>query len=204
MGWLLVCLLAVALTTTGCSVEAPGQPMPGPRVSATAPSTSVSRTGEAPPFNSPELDLASYEGRVCDVLTSVQLAPLAIRDPGKPSDEVTGPVCNWHPPDTSAGADFSVAILSKIGYGLDGVYARKARWRFFEDAGEINGYPAVHLESTSDGTEGRCATTVGVRRDLTFEVGLSVNDRSAPEYKKPCSVSDRVASAVIDTIKGGR
>ena len=206
MSWLVVSAVAVGLICTGCTSEAPGQAPPRPGSSSTVSPTSTSRAGEAPPIKSRELDLASYENRVCDLLTLAQLAPFAIKSPGKPSDQVgVGPSCNWNPPDTTAGAMVDVAILSKVGYGWEGNYQRRDRWASFEYAGEINGYPVIHVLATKiDEETGACTTDVGVRNDLVFTVDVNVNDTHSAEYKKPCSVSDRVAGLVIDTLKGGR
>lgn len=205
MGRLLVCVLAVALTAAGCATEAPGQPVPTPGGVTTSQPTSSSSTDKAPPINSPELDLASYERRVCDLLTLEQLAPFSIHQPGTPKDRQAGPSCTWNPSDPLDGARVDLDILSKAQGGWEGVYDRRSNFTFFEEAGEINGYPAVHREVTSNGTKGICATTVGVRRDLVFDAGVFVNGPDSPDYKKACSVSDRVASAVIDTLKkGGR
>lgn len=203
----LIGLIAVALVVSGCTSEAPGQAVPTLGSGSAGPptSTSTSRIGLAPPINSPELDLKRYEGRVCDLLTPAQLASFAIHAPGKAEDEIVGPVCTWNPPDTSAGARVTVDILSKVGYGWDGVYQGKKKWAVFEEAGEINGYPAVHVALTNtDFSTGTCASVVGVSRELVFDVGVNVNVLSSPEYKNPCSVSDTVASMVIDTVKGGR
>jgi hypothetical protein len=193
----LVSCLALVLACAGCATEAPGQP-----VSTASTSTSPSRSGEAPPINSPELDLAAYESRMCDLLTPDQAALFAVRDLGKPRNEVVGPICEWIPPDSTAGAVVSAAILSKVGYGWEGIFQRKARWKFFQDAGEINGYPAVHRD-TGDATNGTCSTTVGARMDVVLDVIVQVNVPSSPEYKTPCVLSDRAASLMIDTLKKG-
>jgi len=98
-----------------------------------------------------------------------------------------------------------VVIESKASDGWPGFYARKDKFSFFEDAGEIKGYPAVHSNvGGGHGAEGVCYTTVGARNDLTFTADVHVNVRSSPEYTDACSVSDRVAGLVIDTLKGGR
>jgi Protein of unknown function (DUF3558) len=205
MGRLLVFALAVTVTVAGCTTEAPGQPLPAPTDKSHVPPTSR-RASSAPAISSPELDLTSYKNRVCDLLTLEQLAPFAINEPGKPKDGSAGPACTWNPPDSSTGARVDLDVLSKTEGGWQGIYDRRSSFPFFEDAGEINGYPAVHRDPDGNhSAEGICATTVGVHRDLVFDVGVFVNGLDSPEYRKACSVSDRVASAVIDTLKkGGR
>jgi Protein of unknown function (DUF3558) len=199
-----IAVLAMAMAATGCVAEAPGQPVPTAD-DTTTPTSQSQSGGKAPPINAPELHLASYESRVCELLTSAQLAQLDIRGRGKPSDGASGPACKWNPPDSSVGARIDLAILSKAQGGWDGVYDRRRSFAFFEEAGVIKGYPAVHRDVDGDHTDqGICATTVGVRRDLVFDVGVFVNGRESPEYKKACSVSDRVAGLVIDTLRGGR
>jgi uncharacterized protein DUF3558 len=207
MGKLLVGLMVLALAASGCTSEAPGQAVSTRGGMSTAPSTSTSTPpkGEVPPINSPDLDLTKYVTRVCDVLTLAQLVPFATKAPGKPRDGIAGPVCSWDPPDTTTGARVTVTIDSKVNYGWDGVYARKNNWAVFENAGEINGYPAVHIGGTKiDFSRGTCLTMVGASRDLVFDLGVFVNDTTSAEYTSPCSVSDKVASLVIDTLKGGR
>lgn len=202
----LIPALAMVLATVGCSAEAPGQAVPLPGDGSSAPSTSTSgaRTGEAPPINSPELDLTRYESQVCDLLTPAQLAPFGISEPGKADEDVGGQTCTWHATDSSAGASVDVGILTKTREGLAGIYARKHKFAWFEPAGEVNGYPAVHLDTASKGDEGVCTTLLGVRRDLAVDVTVHVNAVKSPEYKKACSVSDKAASSVIDTVRGGR
>ncbi len=196
--------LALTLVVAGCTSEAPGQALPVTS-DATPTSPPPSRGGKAPPINSPELDLASYESRVCDLLTPAQLAPFAIHGTGKAKDGPAGPACTWNPPDTSAGARIDLAILSKAQNGWEGIYERRGSFAFFEEVGDINGYPAVHRDVDGDqSAEGVCFTAVGARADLVFDVVAHVNVRSSPEYKDACSVSDRVAGLVIDTLRGGR
>lgn len=196
----------MAVTATACATQAPGQPMPAPGDTSTPPPTSPSHiSSKAPPIHSAELDLASYESRVCDLLTLEQLAPFAIYEPGKLQDSRTGPTCKWNPSDPSAGARIDLLIVSKSQGGWEGAYDRRRGLAFFEEAGEINGYPAVHWDRDGNHTaEGICQTTVGVRHDLVFDVAAFVNGLRSPEYKDACSVSDKAASLVIDTLRGGR
>jgi hypothetical protein len=199
--------LSLILAVAGCTSETPGQAHStngvDPPVSS-APSTSRSRVGEAPPINSPELDLARFESRVCELLTPAQLAEFVIRQSGQTEDSVVGPACTWHTPDSTAGASINVEINTKAQGGWEAVYQGKRKWKFFEGAGEIGGYPAVHYDPASDGTEGICTTEVGARYDLTFAASVFVNVMKSPEYRNACSQSDRVASLVIENVKGSR
>jgi hypothetical protein len=206
MSRLLISVLTVAVTAMACATQAPGQPLPAPGETSTPPSTSQSQSGgKAPPITSPELDLAGYESRVCDLLTPAQLPPFAIDEPGTQKDGIIGPVCTWNPSDPSAGSSIYVTIVSKAEGGWEGAYDRVRRVVFFEDAGEINGYPAVHWDREDNYTsKGICRTTVGARRDLVFDVAAFVNGLKSPEYKDACSVSDKAASLVIDTLRSGR
>jgi hypothetical protein len=206
MGRLRTAVLTMAMTAAGCATQAPGQPLPAPSKTSDPPSTSQSQSGgKAPPINSPNLDLAGYESRVCDLLTSSQLLPFAIHEPGKQKDGIAGPWCTWNPSDPSVGSRIDVTIVSKAEGGWEASYGRVRRAAFFEDAGEINGYPAVHWDREGNYTaKGICLTTVGVRRDLVLDVGVFVNGLKSPEYKDACSVSDKAASLVIDTLRGGR
>jgi len=206
VGRLLTSALAVAITATACATQAPGQPLPAPGETSTPPSTSQSHSGgKAPPINSPELDLVRYESRVCDVLTPAQLQPFAIREPGKQKDGISGPECTWDPSDPSAGSRIYLTIVSKAQGGWEAAYDRRRKVAFFEDVGEINGYPAVHWDRQGDYTaKGICQTTVGARRDLVFDVMIFVNGLKSSEYRDACSVSDKAASLVIDTLRGGR
>jgi hypothetical protein len=205
---LLVSLVAVGLIVGGCTLKEPGVATPGPDVlndggSTVHSPTSTTQSGAAPPINSPELDLASYQGRECELLTKTQVAPFAIQASGVVRDSPAGTACTWTPPDTTAGARIDVVILSKAENGWDGIYERRDRFKFFEDAGEINGYPAVHRDTSGNGTDGTCYTAVGVRRDLVFEVSVDMNVQDSPEWFAACRQSDKVASLVIDTLKSG-
>ena len=97
-----------------------------------------------------------------------------------------------------------VTIFSELNYDWDGVYERKARWQFFEDAGEINGYPAVHLGDEDERPLGKCRTMVATDSDQLFEVIVFMNVPGSPEFEDPCAQSDLVAGFVIDTLEGAR
>lgn len=190
--------VTLALACAGCSDEAPGDP-------GTRPPAATLQPGQLQPINSPGLDLAEYRNRVCDLLTLEQLAPLAIKSPGARADGEAGPACTWDPPNPFSGAAVRVLIMSKLDNGWESVYQGKDRWAKFENAGEIKGYPAVHIQaSKTDAEKGICSTDTGVRRDLVFEVNANVYEKGSADYKNPCSVSDRVAGLVIDTLKRGR
>jgi Protein of unknown function (DUF3558) len=205
-GRLVASAVIAAVACAGCTSKAPGEALPVAGDSSTVPPTSTSQSGGAPPIKSPELDLGSYEQRVCDLLTLAQLAPFEIRVPGKAHEESgIGQVCAWRSPDVTTGVYVDLTILSKVGYGWEGVHQRRARWAKFESAGEINGYPAVHLLATKiDEETGSCLTAAGVNQKVVFEVDVNVNDIHSAEYKNPCPVADRIAGLVIDTLKRGR
>lgn len=159
--------------------------------------------GTSSPSDPPELDLTPYQNRPCDLLTPDQLAPFAISGPGKQEDTEIGPGCVWEPVPTRPVARVTVTIASKLRNGLDGVRARKDMYGFFEEAGKINGYPAVHTGS-GNGREGSCHTRVGVRRDLVVDVYVFWAKLDSPEYRMPCTLSDRLATQLIDNVRSGR
>jgi uncharacterized protein DUF3558 len=203
---LLVAPVAICLLAGGCASETPGVAKPDPDGAAPGPvhSSVSAEPGAAPPINSPELDLAAYQGRECELLTTAQLASFAIQENGVVRESPAGTACTWDAPDTTEGAHVDVVILGEAEGGWDGVYERRDRFPFFEDAGEVNGYPAVHRDTADYSARGTCYTTVGVRRDLVFETSVDMNVRNSPEWLNACEQSDAVASLVIDTLKSGR
>jgi hypothetical protein len=194
-----VAFLVAAVAATGCSVREQGRPTAvGPRnVNESVPSSA------APPITSPALDVEAYVDRVCDLLTVSQLASFGVSRPGRLRPDPIGVACAWHPP-LDGGGSVDVTIFSELNYDWDGVYERKARWQFFEDAGEINGYPAVHLGDEDERPLGKCRTMVATDSDQLFEVIVFMNVPGSPEFEDPCAQSDLVAGFVIDTLEGAR
>lgn len=190
-------LVAAALVATACSVREPGRPTAGEPMNM---SENVPSDG-APPITSPRLDVEAYVDRVCDLLTVSQLVSFDVTRPGRTRPDPIGVACTWTPPLVSGGA-VDVTIFSELSYEWDGVYERKELWEFFEDAGEINGYPAVHLGDTDERPDGKCRTMVATDTDQLFEVVVYMNVPGSPEYGDPCGQSDLVAGFVIDTLEG--
>ena len=94
-------------------------------------------------------------------------------------------------------------MLTEVSGGWNAIYERKSNFGFFESAGEIGGYPAVHLNLNSSSDRGDCTTVVGVSNDLVFEALITVNDLQSPDYKNPCAVSDKLAELVVQNLKAG-
>lgn len=195
-------LLAVAsLGLAACSSTDQGRATPQAGGTETS-TTVVTTSGEAPPITGPELDLRRYVDKPCELLTSEQETQLNV-EAGALGETAGGPLCDWKPVDRDDGTRYMVTILTEAEGGLEGVYRRKANFGFFEPAGEIGGYPAVHINLGAKNDDGTCTTDVGVMKDLVFEASVFVRDRNSSDYKNPCAVSDKLAELVVQNLKAG-
>lgn len=200
-------LFAVAsLGLVACSAADQGRAVPqsGGTEATTSAATTRSETarGEAPPITGPELDLRRYVDKPCELLTSEQETQLNVKA-GALRESVGGPSCDWKPVDRVDGTRYMVTILTEAEGGLEGVYRRKANFGFFEPAGEIGGYPAVHINLGAKNDDGTCTTDVGVMKDLVFEASVFVRDQNSSDYKNPCAVADKLAELVVQNLKAG-
>ena len=193
---------AAALAVVAGCTSVDGSPTSAKTTTATSTSAestgTSSASGDAPPITGPELDLAKVSGP-CDLLTSAQLSARGVTKAGAERAAPTGRSCEWRPDDRVRGTSFSISFLTESN-GLDGFYENRSDFKVFEPT-EVAGYPAVNGDAV-DTKSGSCSTAVGVAKGDGFIVQINVNDKTLPDYGKPCSVSSAIAEAVIGNLGG--
>jgi hypothetical protein len=190
-----VALLCTTALVSGCSaiqslcrVEAP--PLPPWSESA------------APPIATPLHALGNYTDSPCALLSPDEVVSLGTAQGGTQQRTSTGNACVW--PAVLENETAVWVSLLNLKSGWQDVHDDRASWAVFEPVGPVNGYPAVHVaDSREDVARGICATLVGATPDLLFQVVVFTASGSGT-YTDPCSVSDRAASLVIDTVRADR
>lgn len=195
-------IIILAATTlfalSGCTGDGSGP-------SSAPPPTTSTKSGSPPPnvrlgpeHVGPEVSLAGIANDPCKMLTDAQI----IREELKPGAEARkvdyGRTCAWKP-KAFKGNSFEIATIVDNG-GLDLIYRNRSEFHVFEPVlvGQFNG---VHYDKANI-DHGDCRTAVSLSKTQAITVSVNVRDRAAPEFTKPCSVSDRVALEAIDTLKG--
>ncbi|MBV9847822.1 MAG: DUF3558 domain-containing protein [Kutzneria sp.] len=173
-----------AVALGGCSTSKPGTP----DSTTAAPSSTTSAVPNP-------LDIGKIQQSPCDAFTSAELASYMGAVDNTSTDASDGkPTCNWHPTDGHK-PNISISVYPDLG-GPEGMYAAKAQYNFFEKAGPINGYPAVHA-STGDSQTGVCQTIVSISDKAGFGIYVSNTTPSDPNYRTMCTVSDQIAQLLV-------
>ncbi|MBV8932120.1 MAG: DUF3558 domain-containing protein [Kutzneria sp.] len=161
---LMACVVLGTVVLGGCSTSKPGTP----ESTTVAPS---STTSVVPAVANP-LDVTQIQKSPCDVFTNTQLAQY-MGEVRKTNTDSSGgdPSCMWYPSDGHK-TTISVIAYPDLG-GPAKMYELKAQYNFFEKAGPISGYPAVHA-SNGDSQVALCQTIVSVSDKAGF--GILVNN----------------------------
>jgi hypothetical protein len=199
-------LAACALVLGACSES--GTPIPSGTDGATTTQTTQPTTttsGQDDRFGAPDvddpLDAAKQLDDPCTSLGSGQVGALGLREPAIPGDkssfEDLGPYCSWR--DEANRVDFTVAYIVPNQNGLADLYRgqESGQWAYWEPT-TVSGYPGVWQAAGDNRDLGQCTISVGVNDQLHF----SVTSRRA-EPDKACEQVKEIASAVVDTLKGG-
>ncbi|WP_410597660.1 DUF3558 domain-containing protein [Amycolatopsis sp. lyj-23] len=195
---------AAALLLAGCSPEKTGTATPAPSGSASSPS--ASSDPDVPKVTAP-LDVSKYASKPCDIVPGSVLSSLRFTDPGHTQLQddgfgAAGPGCGWK----IAGEGVSMQVIIGTGNrdrgagGLAGLYGahESGQLPFLEPAPAVDGYPAIYLDKRDRRPIGNCVMDVGVADDIAINVyagGYDGKDDS-------CAAAQKVASAIITTLKG--
>lgn len=199
--------IATVAMTMACSPDSTGGE-PGPANSQPATTTPVSSLPHsgAPKVTTPMADVSAFESDPCSVATAEQFKSigLKIRKSEADTESATGPSCNWFFDPAGTGT-IDGSFMSANSEGLSNLYAKDkaGEWGLFQDAGKIDGHPAVFASREDERGDGACNLEVGLRDDLTFFVGVGARLDEGPLHKDPCGAAKKVAGLVIKTLKGG-
>jgi Protein of unknown function (DUF3558) len=151
------------------------------------------------------LDTANFQKSPCAVLKREQLQQLSVSANGEVSpNDPTGPACDWHDSGGPSKMAISIGFLTS-GHGLADLYGQKDTFQYFQPISDIDGYPAVIAMSVDRHTQGACSVVVGVSNQLAVNtmVQLTTVGGPPPDYTNPCARNQKVAAAVVQTLKGG-
>ena len=197
-----------ALTTAGCSTTANGVAFPATNTatvkdSVVPPETHPTTNYGAPKVTRP-LDTSRFLIQPCTALNSSQLRDLDLPAQGEPDTESAiaknvGPACRWT--NSTAGNTVGVGFLSGNPNGLDDLYRGHERGQFngYWIETTVEGYPAVFFDATDGRRSGQCELAVGVSDVLAIRIG-----EHGQLKEKSCDRAKLIASAVVQTLKGGR
>ena len=176
------CLLALGVTSTGCTSTTPG------RATAAAVSSSGSTASSGVPrvVNPKNLkDVADP----CQLITSQQLQELGASDPRPGKTESGVPKCNWK------NDNLAMTLTTYGAQGLDSVYAQRNRFGNSQET-TVSGYPGLRIASFSMS----CGVYVGVAETQVFLADVIVFREVRPEYKDRCMFAEKVAGMVLSNL----
>lgn len=181
---LLAALFALAALAS-CSDKSGGNAKPETT------STTTNTTDSSGTPSGPELSLAKFLEKPCDVLTPAQIASFGkFKEPASRKAPL-GPSCRWAAQDNTV--DSSIAVTFGDGQEYDTLLSNSRKSPVFKEV-KVDGLPAFSSDDT-DGTEA-CTTIVETGKTSAVAVQTHVND------KKPCELAEKVAAVVITTLKG--
>ncbi|MEU7481887.1 DUF3558 domain-containing protein [Lentzea sp. NPDC042327] len=187
---LLAALFSLA-AVAGCSDKSGGNPTPE---TTTPPASTETETSSAP--SGPELDLSKFTSKPCDVLTADQLAGVSnVRAP-KTRTAPLGPTCNWESQDILKDTGFGVTLGADQKF--DSLLGNSRTSPIFTES-KVSELRAFNFDST-DGTRD-CSTVVetGKNSVIIAQAHVALQQKG---IKKPCEESQKIAAAVISTLKG--
>lgn len=208
-------VIAAALALAGCSDES-GTPTAGD----SEPTSSIGSQAPENPVDFPKvqtpLDPAPYLRDPCRLLSQTFMASIGDYGKGEPDIDspiakgLGGPRCSWFSKDVG-GPSVSVMIgtvrreVAAEGFkGLEALYRGKAMGQFDHLQPLVipnhPGNPAVIAGVAEDINSGTCPVTVGLSDDVTL-TSMVINQDDPQEA---CRVAQKVASAALDTLSGGK
>jgi hypothetical protein len=137
-------------------------------------------------------------------LAAGQLEPYlgVIRKQEQRTDAGGTPMCSWKPTD---GHMLNLALyVNDKSAGVADLYEKKSGDNFFEKAGPIAGYPAVHVSARPDGPQrGDCMLIVAVSDHASISVFPTTVTESNQYYRNTCAAADKLAEAAVGNLKAG-
>lgn len=188
---LLAALFALA-AIAGCSDKSGGNPKP----EATSPSTNTESESPSTP-SGPELNLAKYLEKPCDVLTAAQVSSISnVKTPPTTRKAPLGPSCRYQGKELLSDSSFSVTLAD--GQKYDSLLGNSRNSPVFSETkvGELRAFSSDDTDGTRD-----CTTAVEAGKESALIVQINVASE-LKGVKKPCEESQKIAAAAISTLKG--
>jgi uncharacterized protein DUF3558 len=200
------CMLAGLLALASCSDKSAGTPLPtSPTTQQPVTSSTETSTGadDLPSNGAPRvadpLDPGRYLTDPCATLTQAQTAELNVKNDGQQNNTEFGHRCIWENNDT--GSNVEILFMETNRRGLSGVYGGRSQLQLFEETQDIEGHPAV-IAGMDERATGGCSISIGLTDQLAVQVS-SQQSNSKVGTVDPCSVTTRVATMMLKTMKAG-
>lgn len=198
----------------GLSIAACSDPSVEKDAIPTPASSSEPGSSNGVPQVSRPLGASSFLEDPCKLVDNQTLSAFGEFEEGEPdvdsnhAQKLIGPTCVWYGKQDVGRAVSVIIDTPHQKYaqphlrGLAGVYASKESGSLdYLQAVEIDshpGYPAVIAGNRKDMEEGnRCVVYVGIADDLTIKTSLD----GGRDPEEACQVAQKVAAAVLDTLK---
>ncbi|HEV8555444.1 MAG TPA: DUF3558 domain-containing protein [Actinophytocola sp.] len=198
----------IALIIGGCSTTANGVAIPATTTPTAERSSDPSNTNTPTKHGAPKvtvpLDVSTFLAQPCATLSPTQLRELNLPAQGEPDTDSAiaknvGPGCMWT--NSVAGNTVGVSFISGNPHGLDDLYRGHEQGQFdgYWIETTVEGYPAVFHDATDGRRSGQCNIAIGASDTLAFRIG-----EHGELKEKSCDRAKLIASAVVQTLKGGR
>lgn len=184
--------IPVATVPGGKSRAATSEPPTGK-----ANSVSGSSTGSAPKVPTP-IATEKFTGDVCATLSAAKRSELGL-GAGTARAAPTGPSCFWKFTEADTNR-VDISAQEENPNGLSDIYDQKDKFAYFEPL-QINGHPAVYTSISDQRGRGDCSLYIGLNDQFAARVGVRL--AKGPDKSQPCPTVEKVAGAMIDTVKAG-
>lgn len=187
--------LAAATVLAACSG---GGDTSGSPASSRAATTTGSPGGAAPQVPAP-LNIVQVKTDACKALSAQQIDQIGLVGPGKPTSISIGPGCTWASQAYATNVA-GIGLVTANQLGLNNIYNKKDQYKGYFEPTTVEGYPAVYAAQTDGRSTGECLLWFGLTdQDYALvETGIG----AGPNRSNPCPVADRIATAVIEHLKG--
>ena len=167
-------VLATVLLTCGC-----GGPAPTPSVTLDP------------------IDVNQQVAQPCTLLTPELEKRRHLVPPGTVITQGTMSACRWSSSDPPRFP--SVTAGANANKGLADLHPKD--YTYFQNAGKIDGYPAVHTDTTPGGpASGHCTAQVGVGPHATVAVGAGYPGVTNLLSADPCAAADAMATEIVGAL----
>jgi hypothetical protein len=149
------------------------------------------------------LDATRFQQAPCTALSPEQLHELAVAAIGHQTPRGRYLDCVWR--DHDGPSRMFLMVTFYRGGGLQDIYSHQDNYGYLHALPPIAGLPALNAVPEDWREHGFCSASVGLANDMfvDIQVALAGGANPAPDHDDPCGRADKVATAVVQNVKGG-